>query len=275
MHENRNEQILSEAFLLLKLFEKVLQKSSPFEIKGILNSEILFFVTVCRILNSGHVIESGRARGQSTELISRWLSEGDGNVKFDSIEFDRVSEDVEVATHRLSQIDFPVNLLFGDARKKLPELVRDDTEGVIVLIDGPKGPRAVQLALDALSDERVRAVCVHDLHKNDKDLRELVELWPSFVSSDQEEFVKCFSYLDQPCWEEHQKYERFKGWGPYQRGSKRMLSYGPTLVALFNDLDPIERDRAVKRLRWRILFLRSKRYIRSVMKWLYKRVMRI
>lgn len=43
-----------------------------------------------------------------------------------------------------------------------------------------------------------------------------------------------YSKLDSICWEEHQKYDEFKGWAPYKRGSKTMLSYGPTPFCLVN-----------------------------------------
>lgn len=226
--ENKNE------------FRKILQKSCPWEIKGILNSEMLLFISLIEILGAERVIESGRARGQSTEIIARWLDQRrkrDGvHLEFDSIEYDKHSADASVAERKVEGSGFPVRFLFGDARKMMPKLLATKRDSsTIILIDGPKGIDAVQLALKALKNDNVKAVCIHDIHKDDKKLRCLIEtMWPRNFASDDEDFVAGYAYLDTNCWDEHQKHELFKGWGPYVRGTRRMISYGPTLICLIN-----------------------------------------
>lgn len=109
--------------------QAIIEESSAYEIKGILNSEILFFITIADFLNVDHVIESGRARGQSTELIARFLKRKGGF--FDSIEYDDQSQDVSVCARRMSSVGFKVNMLFGNAFEILPNLVRDSKGGAL------------------------------------------------------------------------------------------------------------------------------------------------
>ena len=149
------ETIMQRATLMAPQFEAVLEKSSSFEIKGVLNSEMLMFVTLCNILNVEHIIESGRARAQSTEVITRWLCENAPKTRFDSIEFDSNSNDVDVAKRRIEATGYPVNLLFGDAFELLPSLLNEQVGKTIVLIDGPKGVDAAKLALAALEDSNI------------------------------------------------------------------------------------------------------------------------
>ena len=217
------------------VFKDVLSRSAPFEIKGILNSEMLLFVSLAETLGVKHIIESGRARGQSTEVIARWLAESISSTRFDSIEFDSESEDVAIAESRIRASGYPVNLHYGDAFELLPEIINIDDDKKIILIDGPKGVDAVILGLEALANSKVVAVCIHDVHKDDNYLRGLLEkYWPTLFASDNKEYVDMFRYMDQNCWDEHQKHSQFKGWGPYKRGKKVMKSYGPTLICLFN-----------------------------------------
>ena len=230
------ELIFEKAKNIEASFKKVLDMSSPFEIKGILNSEMLLFAALIDLLDVRHVIESGRARAQSTELIARWLSEKANNIRFDSIEFDKNSEDTVVAKKRVDSTGYSVGLHFGDAFRMLPELVGDNDSKKLVLIDGPKGIDALALAIETLKDKNVEAVCIHDMHKDATHIRGLIDnYWPSVFASDDKGFVDEFQYLDESCWQEHQKYKEFKGWGPYERAGKSRISYGPTLVCLFND----------------------------------------
>lgn len=52
----------------------------------------------------------------------------------------------------------------GDSRKILANLIRESaSQRLAILIDGPKGQDAVDLALKALQSEKVKFVAVHDL----------------------------------------------------------------------------------------------------------------
>src|SRR5262245_39644178 len=103
--------------------------SVPYERTGILYSE-MFFLSVCAAAaRPRRILESGRARGQSTLLLAIAFPE----LPVISIEHDPNSPDVPVAAARL-QGRANVELRFGDATRLLPALAQP---GDIALIDGP------------------------------------------------------------------------------------------------------------------------------------------
>lgn len=126
----------------------------PYERKGILNSEMYFLWLCARTVKPKRILESGRARGQSTLILARCFPD----AEILSVEYDRNSPDVTVAEKRLK--DEPnVKLLFGDATRLLQDLAQP---GDIALIDGPKGFRGVRFALNLLASDRLPLVFVHD-----------------------------------------------------------------------------------------------------------------
>ena len=113
--------------------------SIPYERKGILYSEMFFLYLCAQAAKPNRVVESGRARGQSTLLLSTIFSD----LPIVSIESDPHSPDVPVAQERLRGRS-NVSLRSGDMTRILPAEVR---QGNAVLIDGPKGFRGLRLAL--------------------------------------------------------------------------------------------------------------------------------
>lgn len=161
---------------------------APYERKGILHSEILFLLAVLDGVRFGRLLESGRARGQSTLMLSLALPDHE----IVSVEFDRNSDDVAVAEARLR--DRPnVKLLYGDARRILPEIAQDDD---VVLIDGPKGFRSVRLALQLLASGRISHVFVHDLAIGTPERRFVDANFPEARFSDCRDFAKVSHLAD-------------------------------------------------------------------------------
>src|SRR5919109_2973416 len=111
----------------------------PYERKGVLYSEIFFLYLCARTMRPARILESGRARGQSTALLALSFPE----AAIVSFEHDARSPDAAVAAARLTPYR-NVELRFGDATRELPAIARP---GDVVLIDGPKGFRALRLAL--------------------------------------------------------------------------------------------------------------------------------
>jgi hypothetical protein len=215
----------------------VLAGSAPFQIRGILNSEMLMFVTLADALGVRHIIESGRARGQSTEIIARFFAGTD--TRFDSIEYNRDSPDARIAEARLKNL--PVRLHYGDAFKLVPHLLSDSP--VALLLDGPKGIDALRLAVSAMRNPCVRMVAFHDAHRGSQPMRGLIERYAKAVyASDDVTYCEHFADLDAACWAELQRHSSRRGWRPYWRGDRRMPSYGPTLVVIANDFGPTELD---------------------------------
>lgn len=160
----------------------------PYEKKGILYSEMFFLFLCANRAAPGRILESGRARGQSTELLARMFPLS----PIISVEFDEKSPDAPVAARRLASFS-NVDLRFGDATRLLPQLVQD---GDIVLIDGPKGFRGVRLALAMLATGRPSLVFIHDSGIGTAERAFLDEYVPGCLFSDNRVFATVTHHLD-------------------------------------------------------------------------------
>lgn len=199
----------------------------PYESKGIFNSEMLLFVTLAKYFNIAEIWESGRARGQSTKIIAEYFR--NSNINLYSIESESGTEDDLIALKRLQNNN--IELFYGNSVQILPQRISAEKD-TIVLIDGPKGTTAIQLAEILLKHKNIKAVFLHDYHK-DSPLREVVEkTFKQSFFTDNEQYVEKFKDLDAICWEEHSKIGRL----PYARNGKQMKSYSSTLCVIFNKL---------------------------------------
>ena len=166
----------------------------PYERKGILFSEMFFFWLCARTIQPRRILESGRARGQSTLILS--LCFPDAEIL--SVEYDRNSPDVAVAAERL-QGRSNVRQLFGDATRLLPQMARP---GDAALIDGPKGYRGLRLALRLLADGNTPLVFMHDTAAGSQERRYLSRHLPEAVYSDLPAFAEAAHCLDRGAWNE-------------------------------------------------------------------------
>ncbi len=162
-----------------------------YESKGVLFSEMLFVEIGARLAGARRLLESGRARGQSTLILARRFP----GVPIVSYEFDARSPDVPIAQARLAGCR-DVELRFGDATRELPALA---AAGDAVLVDGPKGFRAVRLALALLTGGRVDTVFVHDMCVGTPERRFLDECVPGVFCSDDARYVRLAHRLDARC----------------------------------------------------------------------------
>lgn len=165
----------------------------PYERKGILYSEMLFLFLCARHVAPRRILESGRARGQSTLLLSVLFPE----LPIISVEHDPRSPDVPVANERLKG-RANVDLRFGDAMRILPAEVQT---GDIVLIDGPKGFRGLRLAISLLATARPALVFVHDCGIGTTERAFLDARVPGVLYSDAAEFARVAHVLDDACQE--------------------------------------------------------------------------
>jgi hypothetical protein len=160
----------------------------PYERKGILNSDMYFLWLCARSVKPKRVLESGRARGQSTLILARCFPD----AEIISVEYDRNSPDVPVAEARLKG-EANVRLLFGDATHLLPKMAET---GDIALIDGPKGFRGVRFALDLLAGGRVPLVFVHDAGPGTGERRFFERTLPAARYSDEPAVAAATHLLD-------------------------------------------------------------------------------
>jgi predicted O-methyltransferase YrrM len=177
--------------------------AEPYERKGILYSEMFFLYLCAQAARPARILESGRARGQSTALLALAFPQ----AAIVSVEHDERSPDAPVAAARLAR--FPnVELRFGDATRLLPALAR---HGDVALIDGPKGMRAVRLALRLLAGGRVSMVFVHDVLPGSRERAFLERRLPATVYSDDRRFAEIAHSLDEharPLPPGHDSWER-------------------------------------------------------------------
>jgi len=174
-----------------------------YERKGILYSELFFLYLCARSFTPGRIFESGRARGQSTLVLSAIFPD----LQIVSIESDPNSPDVQVAAERLKGRE-NVSLRFGDATRILPAEVR---EGDVVLIDGPKGFRGLRLALRLLSTGKLMQVFVHDCGLATEERAFLDANVRGALYSDSIEFARIARVLDATCWADIPPDRRFDG----------------------------------------------------------------
>lgn len=121
---------------------------------GILPTEMLAFICVAAELGVRRVVESGRRNGYSTEVIAA------SNFDLVSIELNPVP-DVDAY---LQVAYVTARIIHGDGRCMIPIYI----EGrAAVLLDGPKGPLAFQLADSFFGD--VAFYAVHDCHERNQD----------------------------------------------------------------------------------------------------------
>jgi predicted O-methyltransferase YrrM len=160
----------------------------PYEAKGILYSEMFFFYLCARAVGARRIVESGRARGQSTLVLARCFPE----LPVISVEYDAHSPDAAVALARLKGLD-NLELRFGDATRLLPRIVQ---RGDAVIIDGPKGYRGLRLALRLLAQGHVAAVFLHDIGRGSAQRRFLQARLPRALYSDDPGFARLAHVLD-------------------------------------------------------------------------------
>lgn len=171
-------------------FEKLIQDIT-YENKGILYSEMFFLYLCLKDNPPKKIFESGRARGQSTLILSRIFPD----TQIISIEHDENSVDVPIAFDRLKNCH-NVQMLFGDAAKLLPELTAK-YPGNVVLIDGPKGYRALRLAFKLAENKIVTHIFIHDTTYDTSERLFLEKFLPSVMYSDNLELSALTRTLDE------------------------------------------------------------------------------
>ena len=186
LHVNSNVELTKTALAqhaerLLPQFREIMSTIPPEAgFGGIWESEMLLFYAAIHPYSPRQILESGRARGKSTAILARCFP----NARIVSVELEHNSVNAAAAEAKLKQYA-NVELLYGDSRKILPERLEF---GDAVLIDGPKGYRAVELALDLLRAGKPCAVFVHDFPSGSPWRRFVERHWPDAFFGDDPSF---------------------------------------------------------------------------------------
>lgn len=223
-------EIITACKQVVPAFLEIL-RDERYQLRGVLNSEALLIIAVAKHFGVKSIIESGRARGHSTNLLAKYF-QSTPEIRILSIDLDNHSQDAKYSEKYLQKFN-NLTLIYGDSFEVIPKSICGDC---IIFIDGPKGEDALELCSNLLLDSRVKAVLIHDLHKNvfPRDIAELI--YTSTFFSDDEDFVKAFKALDDDCW----SVMKSTNYSPYVRDGKSVLSYGHTLGAIFNSTSPFK-----------------------------------
>ena len=154
---------------------------------GVWESEMFLFYAAVEPYRPRQVLESGRARGKSTSILAQCFPQS----RIISVELERDSDNAPAAEAKLKDFN-NVELLYGDSRQILPERLQG---GDAVLIDGPKGFRSVELALELLRTGKPCAVFVHDFPAGSPWRKFVERHWPTVFFGDDPLFEP-FKVLD-------------------------------------------------------------------------------
>lgn len=194
-----------------------LVKDVEYEPKGILYSEMLFMSLAVGQFEPLRILESGRARGQSTELLAKMFTD----MPIISVEYDQNSEDVAVAKERLAPYS-NVECQFGDAREVLPRISK---AGDILLIDGPKAWRGMKLLFKMLATRKFDLAFIHDVNVGTPDRAFLEKHLPTTVYSDDPEYAAVAHDLDDRAKDQLPPENQFEA-------TKGKFGYGWSLACL-------------------------------------------
>ena len=196
--------------------------AEPYESRGIPHSEMALILSTCKALDIEVFIESGRARGQSTYMLAKYLP----GVQIHSIDARPEHPDEAFARQRLER--FPnVALYHGDGAAALPALAKAaGKRRTAVLCDGPKGIHAVAVIEKCLRLPNVLAGFIHDMrpidHGAPSPYRAAAQaVFANAAFSDHPDFIASTSWLDAKVVEAN---------GPVGSEQQRVFgSYGPTV----------------------------------------------
>jgi len=149
---------------------------------------MFFFYTAVRPFAPRQILESGRMRGGSTLMLARCFPD----ARIVSVELDRDRAHAAVAESRLKSYA-NVDLLFGDSREILPKQLQS---GDAVLIDGPKGFRALKLAAHLLRTGKPCVVLIHDFYAREPARKFVERSWPGAFFSDDPALASYFRELN-------------------------------------------------------------------------------
>jgi 2-polyprenyl-3-methyl-5-hydroxy-6-metoxy-1,4-benzoquinol methylase len=212
--------------------ERFAPLADGYEERGILNSEMLAACSVCSDLRVDLVIESGRARGQSTYVLARWFR--GTPTRIISLELER-DGDAVFAEERLHEFA-NVELRYGDSLKLLPEIIAAHPgRRIAVLLDGPKGKAAIDLMRRAFAQSPdVLCGFIHDMRRQTPQREALDAAAGRTFFTDDDEFVREHRPLDQSCLPRGEI--TVHTWRPNMKGRDTIPSYGPTLAVMFPPL---------------------------------------
>ena len=228
----------------LKHKEKFVGIVEGYEEHGILHSEMLAVCSVIQNLDIDLVVESGRYKGQSTEILAKYFT--GTKTKIVSIEINK-DENAKYVENKLKNYS-NLKLMYSDANYVIPKILAQHRgKRVAILFDGPKGEKATKIFERAICDfPEVIAGFFHDMRKSSERMANPVRaiMENSFNRvwfTDDNEYVATFGYLDHACLPKNNTITEHS-WRPWMKGNNKIGSYGPTLAVVL----PVPKERLLK-----------------------------
>lgn len=131
-------------------------KGLSYKPKSIFPSEMFLFYNEALKVDPDLIIESGVGYGGSTRYLTKLFPDEPRIIAFDDARYSQPGVQ--------SRLRWRVEFMAGDSRQLMPDFVDSvSAKRIVILIDGPKGESAVDLARRMLARDRVVFVAVHDL----------------------------------------------------------------------------------------------------------------
>lgn len=129
----------------------------PWQFGGIFPSEMLSFLIACEKESVDCIVESGRERGYSTQVLAEYAAAT--GIPVVSLDLPQTPEIARETRERLA--GKPVQLVEGNALEVFGEIVPRDAQRIALLVDGPKEEAARRVLLAAAHCFPVVLVAVH------------------------------------------------------------------------------------------------------------------
>ena len=123
--------------------------------------EMAFLLAICEKNDIRLIFESGRQDGYSTGILGKYADHHGADVY--SIDFEHDTKRARACRARLDRY-LSIHLQKGDSFHLMGKAIRSHHDGpAAVLVDGPKGYRAISLLLASAAFPWVRVIALHNL----------------------------------------------------------------------------------------------------------------
>lgn len=232
LFENLNELMWKNKNLLEII------SSVKYQNRGIWNSELALMVSLLSSLEIYKIIESGRARGHSTQIISKSMTHFED---FSLYSLDNSNnEDVQFGITQLKSHQ-KVHLHNGDANKLISEIIRNelnDETNYGVILDGPKSINALYLVCKlARRTNPPKLIFIHDMRRIENGIHPSFHrfmagsLFERIFFSDEFDWNSGLVMLDKSVVEKSDT-DEFQVNVPYYKNMLFTGSYGPTVAVI-------------------------------------------
>jgi hypothetical protein len=177
------------------IFMKTME-DHKFQTAGIFYAEAFAFLNMCELYDIDLILESGMARGNSTEIFLK-------NFKGEVITFEYSKKDYHTEVEkRLMKYKNLKKIMYEDSMSGFERVISENLDKRIALfIDGPKDLGAVSLAKKSFNNQNVKFCGIHDITNPVTKMRANYGFMDYFkeshiLSTDEKLYRQHFGYMD-------------------------------------------------------------------------------